>query len=120
MNPYVITLDTVDRCCLIIPYKEASINPIDDRQQSIHQSSLFFDNAQSTPSPQYDHPNSTLFVATATTPATPTAPAAPPYGMGPGRTGVVAAPERVVHRPRRRGGFLGLLLTAGLAVERLR
>ena len=36
--------------------------------------------------------------------------------MGPGRTGVVAAPERVVHRPRRRGGFLGLLLTAGLAV----
>ena len=71
MNPYVITLDTVDRCCLIIPYKDASINPIDDRQQSIHQSSLFFDNAQSTPSPQYDHPNSTLFVATATTPATP-------------------------------------------------
>ena len=53
---------------------------------------------------------------TSTTPATPTAPAAPPYGMGPGRTGVVAAPERVVHRPRRRGGFLGLLLTVGLAV----
>jgi phage shock protein PspC (stress-responsive transcriptional regulator) len=45
-----------------------------------------------------------------------TAPAAPPHGMGPGRTGAVAAPERVVHRPRRRGGFLGLLLTAGLAV----
>jgi hypothetical protein len=36
--------------------------------------------------------------------------------MGPGRTGTVVAPERVVHRPRRRGGFLGLLLTAGLAV----
>ncbi len=44
------------------------------------------------------------------------APAAPPYGMGPGRTGAVLAPERVVHRPRPRGGFLGLLLTAGLAV----
>jgi hypothetical protein len=36
--------------------------------------------------------------------------------MGPGRTGTVLAPERVVHRPRSRGGFLGLLLTAGLAV----
>ena len=57
-----------------------------------------------------------MSATTSTTPATPTAPAAPPYGMGPGRTGVVAAPERVVHRPRRRGGFLGLLLTAGLAV----
>jgi phage shock protein PspC (stress-responsive transcriptional regulator) len=41
---------------------------------------------------------------------------APPHAMGPGRTGTVVAPERVVHRPRRRGGFLGLLLTAGLAV----
>ena len=57
-----------------------------------------------------------MSATTSTTPATPTSPAAPPYGMGPGRTGVVAAPERVVHRPRRRGGFLGLLLTAGLAV----
>ena len=51
---------------------------------------------------------------------TPEAPAmtttAPPHAMGPGRTGTVVAPERVVHRPRRRGGFLGLLLTAGLAV----
>jgi phage shock protein PspC (stress-responsive transcriptional regulator) len=46
----------------------------------------------------------------------PPAPAAPPHGMGPGRTGAVLAPERVVHRPRPRGGFLGLLLTAGLAV----
>ncbi len=53
-------------------------------------------------------------MSTTSTPTTPAA--APPYGMGPGRTGVVAAPERVVHRPRRRGGFLGLLLTAGLAV----
>lgn len=44
------------------------------------------------------------------------APAAPPHGMGPGRTGTVVAPERVVHRARPRGGFLGLLLTAGLAV----
>jgi phage shock protein PspC (stress-responsive transcriptional regulator) len=41
---------------------------------------------------------------------------APPHAMGPGRTGTVVTPERVVHRPRRRGGFLGLLLTAGLAV----
>ena len=57
-----------------------------------------------------------MSATTSTTPATPTAHAAPPYGMGPGRTGVVAAPDRVVHRPRRRGGFLGLLLTAGLAV----
>jgi len=55
-------------------------------------------------------------MSTASAPTTPSAPAAPPYGMGPGRTGVVAAPERVVHRPRRRGGFLGLLLTVGLAV----
>lgn len=47
--------------------------------------------------------------------STPT-PTAAPYGMGPGRTGAVLAPERVVHRPRPRGGFLGLLLTAGLAV----
>lgn len=39
-----------------------------------------------------------------------------PHGMGPGRTGAVAAPVRVVHRSRPRGGFLGLLLTAGLAV----
>jgi phage shock protein PspC (stress-responsive transcriptional regulator) len=46
----------------------------------------------------------------------PPPPAAPPHGMGPGRTGAVLAPERVVHRPRPRGGFLGLLLTAGLAV----
>jgi phage shock protein PspC (stress-responsive transcriptional regulator) len=46
----------------------------------------------------------------------PVAPAAPPHAMGPGRTGTVVAPERVVHRPRRRGGFLGLLLTTGLAV----
>ena len=44
------------------------------------------------------------------------APTAAPHGMGPGRTGTVLAPERVVHRPRPRGGFLGLLLTAGLAV----
>ena len=44
------------------------------------------------------------------------APTASPHGMGPGRTGTVLAPERVVHRPRPRGGFLGLLLTAGLAV----
>ena len=55
-------------------------------------------------------------MSTTSAPTTPSAPAAPPYGMGPGRTGVVAAPERVVHRPRRRGGFLGLLLTVGLAV----
>jgi phage shock protein PspC (stress-responsive transcriptional regulator) len=48
--------------------------------------------------------------------ADPAAPPAPPHGMGPGRTGAVVAPERVVHRPRPRGGFLGLLLTAGLAV----
>jgi phage shock protein PspC (stress-responsive transcriptional regulator) len=48
--------------------------------------------------------------------ADPVAPASPPHGMGPGRTGTVLAPERVVHRPRPRGGFLGLLLTAGLAV----
>lgn len=51
---------------------------------------------------------------------TPEAPSAtttaPPHAMGPGRTGTIVAPERVVHRPRRRGGFLGLLLTAGLAV----
>ena len=53
---------------------------------------------------------------TTSLPPTPSSPAAPPYGMGPGRTGVVAAPARVVHRPRRRGGFLGLLLTVGLAV----
>jgi phage shock protein PspC (stress-responsive transcriptional regulator) len=46
----------------------------------------------------------------------PAPPAVPPHGMGPGRTGTVVAPERVVHRPRPRGGFLGLLLTAGLAV----
>jgi phage shock protein PspC (stress-responsive transcriptional regulator) len=46
----------------------------------------------------------------------PAAPAVPPHAMGPGRTGTVVAPERVVHRPRPRGGFLGLLLTAGLAV----
>jgi phage shock protein PspC (stress-responsive transcriptional regulator) len=44
------------------------------------------------------------------------APVTPPHGMGPGRTGAVAAPVRVVHRSRPRGGFLGLLLTAGLAV----
>ena len=50
------------------------------------------------------------------TPDAPTAPAASPHGMGPGRTGAVAAPARVVHRSRPRGGFLGLLLTAGLAV----
>jgi phage shock protein PspC (stress-responsive transcriptional regulator) len=50
------------------------------------------------------------------TPEAPTTTTAPPHAMGPGRTGTVVAPERVVHRPRRRGGFLGLLLTAGLAV----
>ncbi len=50
------------------------------------------------------------------TTTTPAPPAASPHGMGPGRTGVVTAPARVVHRARRRGGFLGLLLTAGLAV----
>jgi phage shock protein PspC (stress-responsive transcriptional regulator) len=47
-------------------------------------------------------------------PSTTTTP--PPHAMGPGRTGTVVTAERVVHRPRRRGGFLGLLLTAGLAV----
>jgi phage shock protein PspC (stress-responsive transcriptional regulator) len=55
--------------------------------------------------------------AAAPTPEAPTmTTTAPPHAMGPGRTGTVVAPERVVHRPRRRGGFLGLLLTAGLAV----
>ena len=57
----------------------------------------------------------TPVTATEPTMSTP-APVAPPHGMGPGRTGTVVAPERVVHRPRPRGGFLGLLLTAGLAV----
>jgi phage shock protein PspC (stress-responsive transcriptional regulator) len=50
------------------------------------------------------------------TTATPAAPTMPPHGMGPGRTGTVVAPERVVHRARPRGGFLGLLLTTGLAI----
>src|SRR6476661_9348613 len=50
-----------------------------------------------------------MSATTSTTPAASPVHAPPPYGMGPGRTGVV-------HRPRRRGGFLGLLLTAGLAV----
>ncbi|HEY8306241.1 MAG TPA: PspC domain-containing protein [Lapillicoccus sp.] len=59
---------------------------------------------------------SPMSAATSTTPAASPVHAPPPYGMGPGRTGVLAAPDRVVHRPRRRGGFLGLLLTAGLAV----
>lgn len=43
---------------------------------------------------------------------------AAPHGMGPGRTGAVATaplPPRIVKDPRRRGGLLGLLLTAGLA-----
>ena len=59
-----------------------------------------------------------MSATTSTTPATPTAPAAPPYGMGPGRTGVVARPRTrrppppsarrlprsAAHRrPRRRG-----------------
>lgn len=39
-----------------------------------------------------------------------------PHGMGPGRTGTVTAPPRVVQRGRPRGGLLALLLTAGLAV----
>ena len=40
-----------------------------------------------------------------------------PHGMGPGRTGAVAAPPpRIVRDRRRRGGFLGLLLVVGLAV----
>jgi phage shock protein PspC (stress-responsive transcriptional regulator) len=54
--------------------------------------------------------------ATPTPEAPPMTTTALPHAMGPGRTGTVVAPERVVHRPRRRGGFLGLLLTAGLAV----
>jgi len=43
-------------------------------------------------------------------------PPSSPHAMGPGRSGAVAAPPRVVHRNRRRGGLLALLLTAGLAV----
>ncbi len=39
-----------------------------------------------------------------------------PHGMGPGRTGVVELPPRVVQSRRPRAGILGLLLTAGLAV----
>ncbi len=62
--------------------------------------------------------------ATPPTPAVaPPAPAAPtgpersqPHGLGPGRSGVVTAPPRVVPRRRPRGGLLALLLTAGLAV----
>lgn len=54
--------------------------------------------------------------ATSTPEAPTVSTTAPPHAMGPGRTGTVVAPERVVHRARRRGGFLGLLLTAGLAV----
>lgn len=50
-------------------------------------------------------------------PASPTGPAlVAPHGLGPGRTGPVAAPMRVVQRRRPRGGLLALLLTAGLAV----
>ena len=46
----------------------------------------------------------------------PTAPAAP-YGMGPGRTGTITPPApRVIQKRRRRAGFLGLLLTVGLAL----
>jgi len=38
-----------------------------------------------------------------------------PHALGPGRSGAVAAPPRVVRRKRRRGGILALLLTVGLA-----
>ncbi|MEO8828157.1 PspC domain-containing protein [Lapillicoccus sp.] len=44
------------------------------------------------------------------------APTSAPHGMGPGRTGVVELPPRVVQSRRPRAGILGLLLTAGLAV----
>jgi len=54
--------------------------------------------------------------AAPTTPSTPAAPVAP-HGMGPGRTGTVTAPvPRVVQKRRRRAGFLGVLLTVGLAL----
>lgn len=43
-------------------------------------------------------------------------PTSAPHGMGPGRTGVVELPPRVVQSRRPRAGILGLLLTAGLAV----
>jgi phage shock protein PspC (stress-responsive transcriptional regulator) len=40
-----------------------------------------------------------------------------PHGMGPGRTGTVTPPApRVIQQRRRNAGFLGLLLTAGLAL----
>lgn len=43
-------------------------------------------------------------------------PGSAPHALGPGRSGVVVAPPRVVRRHRRGGGLLALLLTAGLAV----
>ncbi|MEP6649458.1 MAG: PspC domain-containing protein [Lapillicoccus sp.] len=64
-----------------------------------------------SPDPETETPTMSTTAPTAAAAAT-----APPHGMGPGRTGTIVAPERVVHRPRPRGGFLGLLLTAGLTV----
>ncbi len=47
----------------------------------------------------------------------PAAAPAAPYGMGPGRTGTITPPApRVIQKRRRRAGFLGLLLTVGLAL----
>ena len=80
-----------------------------------------------TRTPEPFSPQPTPATATATAPLTTTgyaaSPAPPaaagpsaPHALGPGRSGVVAAPPRVVRRSRRRGGLLALLLTAGLAV----
>ncbi len=64
----------------------------------------------------FSRPSATVTTPSDATPAETAIPVTPPYGMGPGRTGAVVAPIRVVHRSRPRGGLLGLLLTAGLAV----
>lgn len=72
--------------------------------------------------PVQSDPATTPAPGTASSPATfaPAATSPTPYGMGPGRTGAVTAatplPPRIVRERRRRGGLLGLLLTAGLAV----
>jgi phage shock protein PspC (stress-responsive transcriptional regulator) len=61
-------------------------------------------------------PSPLTTAAVAPTSAAAPSPAAPPHGMGPGRTGSVPTPVRVIPSSRRRGGLLALLLTAGLAV----
>ena len=71
-----------------------------------------------SPRPEHDTTTGPYAGPPLPAPGAPTAPGHPaPHGMGPGRTGTVTPPATtVIRRRRRRSGFLGLLLTVGLAV----